>query len=85
VSCEVTNGNGTPDLDPLLVDAAELARLLACSRRHIERLDSAGKLPKSVRIGHAKRWPLNLTKKWIAAGCPDRRTFEAMVEMETKR
>lgn len=42
--------------EPMLIKLEEAARLLACSRRHVERLGADGRLrllrlsPKSVRI-----------------------------------
>jgi excisionase family DNA binding protein len=54
---------------PLLITAAELARLLQVSTRTLWRLRSAGELPEAVRLGGAVRWRLDEIKKWIAGGC----------------
>ncbi len=54
---------------PLLITAAELARLLRVSTRTLWRLRSAGELPEAVRLGGAVRWRLDEIKKWIAGGC----------------
>lgn len=61
----------------LLFDAAGLAQALDVSKRHVERLDAAGRCPKPVRIGRAKRWSRAEIETWIAAGCPDRRTWQS--------
>lgn len=72
-----TQNQGTI-LDALAVDTKALAKMLCCSVRHLERQDVAGKLPAPVRIGCAKRWSVEEIKRWLAAGAPDRRTWNAM-------
>ena len=65
----------------LAVDAKRLAEMLCVSVRHVERLDSAGKIPAGIYLGKAKRWILdgpNGIRAWLAAGCPDRVQFKAM-------
>ena len=62
----------------LAVDAKRLAELLAVSLRTVRRLDSAGKLPRPVRIGGAVRWRLDEITAWLASDCPDRNRWEAM-------
>ena len=74
----------TPATDPtpLAVDARELARLLGLSLRTIRAMDGTGKLPRGLTFGQrAKRWALdgpNGIRAWLAAGAPDRRTWEKM-------
>jgi len=55
--------------EPLLITAAELARLLQVSTRTLWRLRSAGELPEAVRLGGAVRWRLDEIRKWIAGSC----------------
>lgn len=55
-----------------LLTAPEVARLLRLSDRTIRRLDSAGRLPRGLRIGGSKRWRRDELLAWIAAGCPRR-------------
>lgn len=62
---------------PLLVNAADLAKLLGIGLRTLRSHDSAGKLPRPVRIGGAVRWHLDEIRGWIDAGCPCRATWEA--------
>ena len=59
-----------------LLTAKQLARYMNVSLRHVRRLDSAGKLPKPVRLGHSVRWPISEIEKFIEMGCPNRRDFE---------
>ena len=75
--------NNAPSIPTLLlaVDSKRLAELLCVSVRHVERLDSAGKIPAGIYLGKAKRWLLdgpNGIRAWLAAGCPDRVRFKAM-------
>jgi hypothetical protein len=65
---------------PLLLAAAEAAALFSKSVRTWRSWDIFGKIPKPVRIGHATYWRPEELKAWVAAGCPDRETWEAMRE-----
>jgi excisionase family DNA binding protein len=56
-------------LNPLLITAVELARLLHVSTRTLWRLLSAGHVPAPLRFGGAVRWRVDEIKKWIADGC----------------
>ena len=62
----------------LAISAAKLARRLGVSLRHLRRLDSAGKLPKPIRLGRSVRWSVQEIKSWIKAGAPDRSTWQAL-------
>ena len=53
-----------------LVNARELARLLAISERTLYRLKSMGELPSAVILGGSVRWRLTEVREWIAKGCP---------------
>lgn len=73
------SGNGVgPRRVPngLLLDAQELADELRLSLRHVRRLDDTGKLPRAIRLGKSVRWSRAEIEQWIAAGCPDRETWE---------
>ncbi len=65
---------GIPEL---CLNIKQLASVLGVSSRHIERLDSSGKLPKPLRLGRAKRWRTSEIEAWLEAGCPDRRAWQA--------
>ncbi|MEW4568504.1 helix-turn-helix domain-containing protein [Tautonia sp. JC769] len=55
-------------VEPLL-SIDDLGRLLNCGRRTIERMLSAGKLPKpDLRIGRMPRWQPTTIRHWIASG-----------------
>ena len=62
----------------LLISAAELARRLGVSLRHVRRMDAAGKLPTPVRLSRCVRYSADEVCAWIAAGAPDRRTWESI-------
>jgi excisionase family DNA binding protein len=65
-------------VDSLLVSDTEAARLCGLSRRSWHRLRAAGKLPPAEKLGRAVRWRRADVEAWIAAGCPDARTWQAM-------
>ena len=60
----------TGSQEPLLVSAADVARLLQVSTRTLWRQLSAGQIPKPVRFGGTVRWRIDEIRKWIAEGCP---------------
>ena len=63
----------------LALSAKEAACLLGISRAQIWKLHSAGKIPMPVRLGtRAPRWRVDELRAWLAAGCPDRQTWERM-------
>lgn len=66
------------DISRLIVDAAELARLLQVSLRHVNALNSSGRLPRPIRLGRSVRWPREELVRWIAAGAPSRDAWETM-------
>ena len=61
-----------------LLDAKTFGQMLSLSKRQIFRLNSSGKIPAPIRIGGAVRWSESIIAEWLAAGAPDRKTFEAM-------
>jgi predicted DNA-binding transcriptional regulator AlpA len=65
--------------EPLLIDVSVVARLLQVSRRHVQSLDSSGRLgPMAVSLGRSRRWRLAELRSWIAAGAPPRSRWIAM-------
>ncbi len=62
---------------PLLIGAKELALLLGVSVRHLRRMDAAGELPRPVTLGKRVLWRTEEIQRWVAARCPDRRSWEA--------
>jgi excisionase family DNA binding protein len=54
----------------VLVDAAELALTLGCSRRHIMRMSARGEMPRPLRLGSLVRWNRAAIDAWLSRGCP---------------
>ena len=65
-------------MDPIIVRGKELAKLLSVSLVHLRRLDSGGKLPKPLRLGHCVGWSLPEVQSWIEAGTPTRERWIAI-------
>ena len=65
-----------------LLTAEAVGELMSLSKRQIFRLNSCGKIPAPIRIGGSVRWVKSTISAWLAAGAPDRQTFEAMQETE---
>jgi predicted DNA-binding transcriptional regulator AlpA len=55
-------------IEPMLhID--DLAELLSCSRRLVERMRSAGKIPKpDIHVGRCPRWKPATIRAWIERG-----------------
>ena len=64
----------------VLLSASELAQLLSVSLRHIRKMNTEGKLPKPIYLGHSVRWSLKDIESWISAGAPKRNQWESRKE-----
>jgi len=62
--------------DGLLIDIKGVAVMLGRSPRSIYRDDTAGRMPKPIKLGGSKKWRAAELLEWIDAGCPDRRKWE---------
>ncbi len=60
----------------MLLSKKELAHELRLSPRKIDDMRSRGLLPEARRLGRSIRWVREEITEWIAAGCPNRETFE---------
>ena len=57
-------------LESMLIDAAELARLLSVSKPTIWRLREAGKIPPAIALtSQCVRWQRDKVLAWIEDGC----------------
>ncbi len=72
-------------LSPLVADAKRLAKLLTSGLRTIRTWDAAGKLPMPIRLGGRVLWIVDEIRDWLAAGAPDRDTWEAAKAREKGR
>ena len=62
----------------LALPAAEVAKLLGISQRHLWKLNASGRLPAPIRLGRSVRWRLDELRAWLDAGCPARDQWETM-------
>jgi predicted DNA-binding transcriptional regulator AlpA len=63
-----------------LITAKETAALYSMSVPSLRRHDSAGLIPRPVRIRGIVRWRLDEVLGHIRAGCPERDTWEKLPE-----
>jgi len=62
-----------------LIAIRDVAELLSCSPRHVQRLCDAAQMPAPVKLGgHLTRWNLAELQKWIQQGCPESGTDHAV-------
>jgi len=62
-------------LPSVLIDAAELARILSVSKPTIWRMRQSGRLPEPLRLtSQTLRWRRSDIETWLAAGCPGHST-----------
>ena len=75
------SGNHGPTIgdgpEALLVSARQAAKVCGRSLRTWRMWDSAGWVPRPVRIGRSTLWRLAELQAWVAAGCPRREAWEA--------
>jgi predicted DNA-binding transcriptional regulator AlpA len=65
------------EIDALQVGAAGAARMAGVSKATWLRLRAADKTPSPVRLGGRVLWRVEELESWIAAGCPDGKTWRA--------
>ena len=80
----MSNSTHATESDCLALRAADVAKMLGISERHLWALNSSGRLPRPVRFGRSVRWPLEELKTWLAAGAPERSRWEGM-RVDTQR
>ena len=64
--------------EKLLLNAKEAGALCNRGRSTWLRLLKRGLIPKPRRLGGGVLWSYEELRAWIAAGCPDRLTWETM-------
>jgi len=64
-------------LEPEQVGAAVAARLAGVSEATWWRHHADGKIPRPNKLGRRTLWRVQELREWIAAGCPDRVSWEA--------
>lgn len=62
--------------EPLLVSAFGAAELRGKNIRTWRTWDSAGAIPRPMRIGRSRLWRVAELRAWVAAGCPPRDAWE---------
>jgi predicted DNA-binding transcriptional regulator AlpA len=61
----------------LLLTAKRAAKVCGISLRTWRTYDSAGRIPRPVRIGRRTLWRREELCNWVVAGCPRRDEWEA--------
>lgn len=72
----MSNEQQANEPERLALSAAEVARRLGISERHLWALHSSARLPQPIRFGRAVRWGADELRQWIAAGAPERSRWE---------
>ncbi len=70
--------------EPILLSAADCARMCGIGRRSWFRYVAGGKTPACIRLNTNPKWHREDIELWISMGCPDRKTFEAMKHQEAE-
>ncbi len=70
-------------VEPLLLSAAEAARLLGISRSKFYQMHSAGLVPMPLTLGQGSiRWSVDELRLWVKMGCVSRQQWEAIKERQ---
>lgn len=73
--------NGTPNMHTELRKVytyADVAEMLHCNVRTVERLADAGRMPQPIKLNRLVRWPVAQIDDWIAQGCPEPSAVDAV-------
>ncbi len=65
-------------VQPILLSAAESAKLLGIGRSLFYSLRSEGKLPRPRQLGGRVLWQKSELEKWIDHNCPTQQQWEQM-------
>ncbi len=76
----MSNASHATESGRLALPAADVAKLLGISQRHLHTLNASGRLPRPIRLGRSVRWRADELRDWLDAGCPARDRWEAMRE-----
>lgn len=64
-----------------LINRKAAAKLVGVSTATWDRMSAAGKTPAPLRFSQRNvKWRLQELKDWIAAGCPERMTWESITK-----
>ena len=64
-------------MESLLLTRRNAAELLDLSVATLDRMQAVGKLPRTLVVNGGVRYRREDLVRWIALGCPDRKTFDA--------
>lgn len=78
MASRVAPGDGVVGQDALLTDIKGLARMLGRSERAIWRDQSAGRLPRPIKLGRLTKWRVAEIREWVDSGCPNLATWETL-------
>ena len=67
--------------EPLLLSRVNAAAFITISVATLDRMQAAGLLPRTLVINRGVRYRREDLDRWIALGCPDRKSFEAIEDV----
>jgi len=67
-----------PSIVALMTGREQAALACGVSVQSWDRHNKAGRVPKPIRLGGRLLWCVAELREWCAAGCPDRKSWEAM-------
>lgn len=65
-----------------LLTVSELAKFRKCSTRTIFRFIVQQKLPEPIYIDGISLWPTKEIERWVEVGCPSRKTWNVVKQLE---
>jgi len=75
----LTPPDKAPLYDTLLVPADVAGPMCGRSEASWWRDHSAGRIPAAIKLGGRTYWRVRELRDWIDAGCPTRKTWEALL------
>jgi len=68
----------TPQVEPLLLNAKQVAATLGIGESTIWQLHAGGKLPLPIKLNRRTLWAAEELRDFVRAGCPQRQKWLAM-------
>jgi predicted DNA-binding transcriptional regulator AlpA len=62
----------------------DVAKILNCSKRTVFRFAAMQKMPEPMQVSGASHWPAKDIGQWIQVGCPSRKTWDVIKQLEKK-
>lgn len=72
-------------IEPLLLRAKDASAICGLSVSTWYEYQAAGRIPPSIKIGRARRWRLDILRRWCQENCPTIDRFNQLMAAEGRK